>query len=158
MCFLTSWMQPKPTSNNPKEHKFMISLKPSVLSPPSHLQAGWVECTTVFPLPVFLEGGEDCCCSVSYFRHCRLRTHWGETLRVTITQRAGEEGKGGGENPAKQSSDSSLPEAISAGPNSPGQCLLGEGQLENPTPACLPPCLTHCFSSFSYFLPGPARN
>ena len=48
-------MQPKPTSNNIKEHKVMIPPNPST-QVPTHLEAGWAEYATVFPLLVFSKG------------------------------------------------------------------------------------------------------
>lgn len=130
-----------------------------MLSPPSHLEAGWAECTTVFPLPVFSEGGEDCCCSVSYSQTLPPQNSLWETVSGHHNPKSRRREREGGENPAsKQSSDSSLPEAMSTGPNGPRQCLLGGTVGEtNPLPVCQLALLT-AFLPFSYFLPGPTRN
>lgn len=57
------------------------------------------EYTTIFPLPVFSEGGKDCFCSVSYSQTLLHQNSLWEMFQVTITQRAegGEKRRGRGE-------------------------------------------------------------
>lgn len=134
ICFLAPRMQPKPTSNNIKEHKVMTSPPPQHSTPHTlHLEVGYAEhCTTVFPLPVFSEVGGRLLLICELFSGTAASELTVRDVSGHHNPRSRRRKKGGElENPvSQQSSDLSL--RLRVRPNAPAQYLLEQRQLQTP--------------------------